>query len=130
MSKPTANRSKWIHIRLSEGEFKRINAGFSRSTNRKRSEYIRHILLGKPVTIYTRSKSLDDFLEEMIVLRRELNWIGNNFNQTVVKLHTLSHISEIKTWAVLNEKDKSLFFKKIDELENKISQIDSQWLQK
>ncbi len=127
MKKEKDNRNRWIHIRLSEAELKKIEAGFSRSTNRKRSEYIRHILLGKPVTIYTRSKSLDNFLEEMITLRRELNWIGNNFNQTVVKLHTMSHISEIKTWTAVNEKDKADFFKKILEIENKITQIDYKW---
>ncbi|MGN6267026.1 MAG: plasmid mobilization protein [Ginsengibacter sp.] len=112
MSEPKNLRNKWLHLRLSEAEYKRIKNGFSKSTKRKISEYVRSILLGKPITIYTRSKSLDDFISEMILLRNELNSIGNNFNQSVKKLHTLDEISEIKIWAILNEKSKEIFIKK------------------
>ncbi len=72
---------------------------------------------------------MDDFLDEIIVLRKELNAIGNNFNQLVKRLYLFKHFSEIKTWAILNENSKELFFKKIEEIENKIIQIDSKWWQ-
>ena len=129
MSEPTNNRNKWLHLRLSEAEYKKLQNGFSKSTKRKMSDYIRSILLNKPITVYTRSKSLDDFISEMILLRSELNSIGNNFNQTVKRLHTLDEISEIKTWAILNEKSKEIFIKKVDEIKEKINQISDKWLQ-
>jgi hypothetical protein len=129
MAKQKQNRDKWLHIRLTESEFKKIHAGFSSSTKRKRSDYIRSILLDKPITVYTRNKSMDDFLDEIILLRRELNAIGNNFNQSVKKLNMFRHFSEIKTWAILNENSKDLFFKKTEEIENKIIEIDSKWSQ-
>jgi MobC-like protein len=122
-------RTRILNIRLSESEFRKIHDEFSRSTKRKRSEYIRSILLNKPITVYTRNKSIDDFLDEIILLRRELNAIGNNFNQSVKRLHMSKHISEIKTWAILNENSKELFFKKIEKIENKIIQIDNKWSQ-
>ncbi len=90
MTEQKNNRIKVLHIRLTESEFKKIHTGFSKSTKRKRSEYIRSILLNKPITFYTRNQSFDDFLAEMILLRRELIAIGNNFNQLVKKLHTIS----------------------------------------
>jgi len=96
---------------------------------RKISDYVRCILLNKPITVYTRSKSLDDFISEMILLRSELNFIGNNFNQSVKRLHTLDEISEIKAWAILNEKNKEIFIKKVDEIKGKINQISDKWLQ-
>ena len=65
----------------------------------------------------------------MILLRSELNSIGNNFNQSVKKLHTLDEIPDIKTWAILNEKSKEIFFKKVDEIKEKINQISDKWLQ-
>ena len=129
MSEPTNNRNKWLHLRLSEAEYKKLQNGFSKSTKRKMSDYVRSILLNKPITVYTRSKSLDDFISEIILLRSELNSIGNNFNQTVRRLHTLDEISEIKTWAILNEKSKEIFIKKVDEIKEKINQISDKWLQ-
>jgi hypothetical protein len=40
---------------------------------------------------------LDDFMIEMIALRNELTAIGNNYNQTVKRLHTLDNVADIKT---------------------------------
>ena len=122
-------RIRILNIRLSEYEFKKIHEGFSRSTKRKRSEYVRSILLGKPICVYTRNKSIDDFLNEMILLRQELNHIGNNFNQLVKKLHSMEEKWETKSWVILNEKIQSLLIKKVEEIENKIIQIDSKWSQ-
>jgi hypothetical protein len=129
MSEQKNIRNKWLHLRLSEAEYKKIQNGFSKSTKRKISDYVRSILLNKPITVYTRSKSLDDFISEMILLRSELNFIGNNFNQSVKRLHTLDEISEIKAWAILNEKSKEIFIKKVDEIKGKINQISDKWLQ-
>jgi len=129
MSEKKDKRNKWLHLRLSEVDYNRVKNGFSRSTKRKISDYVRSILLNKPITVYTRSKSLDDFISEMILLRSELNSIGNNFNQSVKKLHTLDEISEIKVWAILNEKSKEILFKKVGEIKEKINQISDKWLQ-
>lgn len=55
--------------------------------------------------------------------------MGNNFNQSVKRLHTLNEISEVKTWAILNEKSKKIFIKKVDKIKEKINQISDKWLQ-
>ena len=90
MNNANNNRYKWLHIRLKEDEHTRINNKFSKSTCRKLSEYARRVLLDKVVTVNQRNQSLDDFMTEMIKLRNELNSIGNSFNETVKKLHTLN----------------------------------------
>src|SRR5690606_20896747 len=56
------------------------------------------VLLKKPVTFTYRDKSMDDVLEELILLRRELNYIGNNFNQAVYKLNSVMGMPEAKLW--------------------------------
>lgn len=129
MSEQKNSRDKWLHLRLTEGEYKKINLGFKSSTKRKLSEYARSILLEKPITVYTRNQSFDDFVAEIILLRNELKAIGNNFNQSVKKLHTMQHENEIKAWALLNEGSKQVFFKKVDEINLKISQIADKWSQ-
>jgi hypothetical protein len=55
----------------------------------------------------------------MILLRSELNSKGNNFNQSVKRLHTLDEFRDIKTWAILNEKSREILFKKVNEIKEK-----------
>jgi len=86
-------------------------------------------LLNKPVTIKQRDQSLDDFMTEMIRLRSELSALGNNFNQSVKKLHTLHEIKDIKSWLILNENNRKNLQEKMDEIKSKINQFADKWLQ-
>jgi len=127
MREQISNREKWLHVRLTAAEYQRINMGFKNSTKRKLSQYVRSILLDKQITIYTSNRSYDDIVAEIILLRNELNAIGNNFNQAVKKLHTMKHEAEIKTWVLVNENSKQLFFKKVEEIKFKIAQISDKY---
>jgi len=129
MSEMKNNHSKWLHIRLKEEEYNKINKKFSVSTCRKLSEYARRVLLDKVITVNHRNQSLDDFMTEMMKLRNELNAIGNNFNQSVKKLHTLHQLPEFKSWIIINETSKKNLFEKVEEIKSKINQISDKWLQ-
>jgi hypothetical protein len=129
MSENKVNRTKRVHVRFTDREFEKIQAQFTRSTCQKLSEYVRLVLLNKPVTVRQRNQSLDDFMIEMIVLRNELNALGNNYNQTVKRLHTLDNLEDIKTWLMINEAAREIIQNVISEIKQKISQIDDIWLQ-
>ncbi|MEI9911586.1 MAG: hypothetical protein WDO71_19190 [Bacteroidota bacterium] len=45
---------------------------FKTTTKRKLSEYIRYVLLDKPITVYTRNQSFDDILASLNGLKNEL----------------------------------------------------------
>lgn len=122
------NRTRWLHIRLTETEYKKLQAGFSTSTKQKISSYVRDILLDKPVTVYTRNQSVDDFVAEMIQLRNELKAIGNNINQAVKKLHTSANNTELKYWAQQVVNSREILFQKMDEINLKIASTSDQWL--
>lgn len=123
-------RTRCLTVRLNEDEEIKLSSLYKESTANSLSEYARDVLLKRPVIIRYRNQTADDFLEEMILLKRELNAIGNNLNQAVHRLHTLDHIPEIKAWAILNESGKKLFLKKVNEITEKMSQIYSLLLQK
>jgi hypothetical protein len=129
MSETNNNLSKWLHVRLREEDYNKINKKFSNSTCRKLSEYARRVLLDKVITVNQRNQSLDDFMTEMIGLRNELNAIGNNINQSVRKLHMLTQVNEFKTWLILNEANQKILFEKIEEIKSRINQISDKWLQ-
>ncbi len=123
-------RSGWLTIRLNQEEESKLDKLYSRATSSSLSEYARDVLLREPVNILYRNQSADEFLSEMIQLKKELNAIGKNFNQAVHKLHTLDHFPEIKSWAIVNEESKKIFVKKVEEIREKMNQIYEQWLQK
>jgi hypothetical protein len=126
----TKIRSRWLTVRLSDDEETRLRKLYAKTTCKAISEYARDVLLREPITVVYRNQSADQFLEEMILLRRELNAIGNNFNQAVHRLHTLDHDSQIKVWAMLNESNKKLFMAKVNEISEMMSRIYEVWLQK
>lgn len=123
-------RSKWLTVRLSEAEENKLTNFFKRTTSNSISEYAREVLLRQPVIVLYRNQSADDFLSEMILLKKELNAIGNNFNQAVHKLHTLDHISEIRYWVLQHENLIAMFLKKVEEIKEQLNQIYIQWSQK
>lgn len=118
-----------VTVRFTVAEYNFINASFRNTTKRKLSEYIRFVLLEKPVTVYTRDKSVDDLMVQFILLKNELSAIGSNFNQAVKRLHTMNKMEELKPWIAANEKHKENFFLKVSEINQKIAQINSKWLQ-
>lgn len=118
----------WISFRVKSAEYKIIHGHFSKTTCRKLSEYARNILLQKPVTIKIRNQSADELREEMLQIKKELNAIGNNYNQAVKKLHTLDHIPEIKNWLMNNKLLHDVFMEKTNQVSERMNQIYHQWL--
>nr|WP_121331410.1 MULTISPECIES: plasmid mobilization relaxosome protein MobC [unclassified Flavobacterium] len=129
MKEQNKNRTKWLHLRLKPDEFETLQKRFSRSTCPKLSDFARKNLLQKPVVMKYRNESLDDLLSELIQLRAELNAIGNNFNQTVKKLHTLNQILEFKHWIMTYELEKKVLFNTIEQIKKHIKNLSQKWLQ-
>ena len=120
----------WISFRVKPVEYEKIHGLFSKSTHRKLSEYARNVLLQKPVTIKIRNESADQFLNEMIGLKKELNAIGNNFNQAVHKLHLLDKIPEFRVWVQQYDGLQKVLISKVEEIKLRMNQLYEQWLQK
>jgi hypothetical protein len=129
MEEQKNNRTKWLHIRLKPEEYLTLLKKFRSSTSRKISDFARHILFGKSITATYRNTSLDDAIAEMAILNRELNAIGNNFNQAVKKLHILQQFPEFRDWAISYELEKKLLFNKIEEIKNHMQKMSEKWLQ-
>lgn len=131
MSEQKKVKSKlWISFRVKPEEYDKIYLHFSSTTCRKLSEYARNVLLQKPVYIKYRNQSADDFLQEMLQMKSELNAIGNNFNQAVKKLHTLDHDHEVKRWTTDNEQIKAKFMQHTENILLRLHQIHQQWSSK
>lgn len=123
-------RRKMVVVRMNEVEFKQLEK-FKRQTIEKNTgSYLRKVALQKPVTVKYRNESADDFLLDMLSLKKELSAIGNNFNQAVHKLHLLDKIPEFRVWVQQYDGLQKILISKVDEIKIRMNQLYEQWLQK
>jgi hypothetical protein len=101
MENEEENRSRRIIVRLKPTEFKVVDARFKKTMFRKFSEYTRSVLLEKSITVTYRDRSMDEVLEELILLRKELNAIGNNLNQVVRNINSSEGNADSRLWLTL-----------------------------
>lgn len=127
MERKNSNRTRIIGLRLTPNEYAKIERKWKASTCKRLSDYVRHNLFNKPVTTTYRNKSIDDLIAEMALLRKELNHIGNNFNQAVKRLYTLDQIAEFRSWLIAYEVEKKILFNKVDEVKKQIQNIAEKW---
>jgi len=127
--KQISTEKQWISFRVKPGEYKTIHKHFEDSTCKKMSEYARKVLLNKPVVFTYRNQTADEFLSVAAGLRKELNAIGNNFNQAVKKLHTLRGFEEFKAWYITLELERQTLLNKVEEIKKLTVQIHAKWSQ-
>ena len=99
-------RNKMVVIRVNEKEYKKLHSFFENSTCGSLSEYLRKVGLNKPIVVKYRNQTANEYLSVMLQIKKELNAIGNNFNQAIHKLHTLDRIPEFRSWIMLYEVTK------------------------
>lgn len=62
---------KHVSIHYTEGERQELKKKVANSTCRTTSEFIRKTTLGRPLHVFYRNKSFDEFVDECIALRKE-----------------------------------------------------------
>ena len=123
-------RKMLLKVRMNQDEMTCLRKLQSQTTEKDLSNYVRRVVLQKPVIVTYRNKSSDEFLKEMLQLRKELNGIGNNFNQAVHKLHILERIPEFRLWLQQNEGLQKALVSKVEEIRLRMNQLYDLWLQK
>ena len=72
MQKPADNKRPEVRVRYTVEEFHRLKQGYVRTTCNTLGGYVRKVSLGQPVEIINRNKSFDDFVQEIVLLRKEM----------------------------------------------------------
>lgn len=126
----SVKRTLILKIRINSQEKNLIDRYRQKSTEKTISNYIRKLALQKPITIRYRNESADEFLHEMIDLKKQLNGIGNNFNQAVHKLHTLERIPEFRHWIQEQQNTQKVLINSIESIRIRINKLYEQWLLK
>lgn len=124
------NRTRRITLRFKPDEYEIIEKRFRKTRFRKMSEYNRNVLLQKPVTITYRDRSMDEVLEELILLRKELNYIGNNFNQAVYKLNSVMGMPDAELWQEMLVVLRDQLEPSMKQIKDKLNNYSELWSQK
>ncbi|SDF61966.1 hypothetical protein SAMN04487996_111295 [Dyadobacter soli] len=127
MEEGKQKRTKWVNVRLTEEEFAEISEQFSRTTDRKISDFARRKLLGKPVRILSRDASTDALTEQLAGLRTELSRLGANYNQAVKKLNSLARIKDFEQWLLTYELDRRRLITHIEQAARSITELSQKW---
>jgi hypothetical protein len=123
-------RKHFVKTRMNDMELNTLTTLQQKTTERDISSYLRKIALQKPVTVKYRNQSADDFLKQMLELKKELSGIGNNFNQAVHKLHLLDKIPEFRAWVNQYDGLQKTLVNKVEEIKVRMNQLYEQWLLK
>jgi len=130
MVKQENKRIQWKNLRFKPEEYQLLEKRFKKTGFRKLSEYMRSVLLDKPVTVNYRDKAMDDVLEEMILLRQELNAIGNNLNQAMRCINSAHGNADTRLWMNLMSVINSKLEPSINQIKERMNQYADIWLQK
>jgi hypothetical protein len=130
MKTEETNRSIKVTTRFKPNEFKLLETRFKKTRFRKLSEYIRCVLLEKPVNVIYRDKSMDDMLEELALLRKELNAIGINLNQAVRQINSAHGNADGRLWLNLLSVIGSKVDPSIGQIKERMENFSALWSQK
>ena len=130
MAKQEDKRIQWKNVRFTPEEYQLLETRFKKTRFRKLSEYMRSVLLEKPVTVNYRDKAMDDVLEEMILLRQELNAIGNNLNQAMRSINSAHGNADNRLWMNLMSIINSKLEPSISQIKERMNQYADIWSQK
>lgn len=61
-----------LNISMQESDYDKFVKAFKTTVYRSKSSYARKLLLGKPVAVIARNRSLDDFIELGVKIRKDL----------------------------------------------------------
>jgi len=119
-----------LKVRMNTAEKNQLKKLQQLTTEKTVSNYVRKVALQKPVIVNYRNQSADNFLKDMLELTKQLNGVGNNFNQAVHKLHTLDRIPEFRRWIHEQKGLHKQVVQSIETIRSRMNQLYEQWLQK
>lgn len=121
-------RDKWLHVRLTLKEYERIQSEFAVTVHDNFSDYARKLLLKKPVIGRCRDTGMQEILEELAALRRDLHGLATNYNQLAKKLNSVDE-NEQKSYLVQGQKFHKGVLDSLDLVQRFINHTTEKWLQ-
>jgi hypothetical protein len=122
-------RTRNLTVRVSIKEYAALQEKFQSTTHRFFSDYIRAMIHQAPITVWNRSKSLDEFLPVAIAIKNELQTMGKSINHALKKLNTLPLDGDGKETLANLAEQEGILRQKIGEIKNTLIKMHEKWSQ-
>lgn len=130
MSKEQKPRLRRLNIRLSQGEYDQIASHSASTTCRSISEYCRKLLSGKPIRVFYRNKSFDDFEQRMIRLMPIVEEYREKLGQLIKALPPADNMPEMRLYLTAIFSAEKDLIKTVEEIKEHLITIADQCAQK
>ena len=129
--KPKANPAIYRQeIRLNETDNAKFESLFELSGFKYRGHFIKEKVLNSPFKTIEINKAVGDYIIKLSQFRRQINAIGNNYNQLIGLLKEQLGERKALTYIYNLEKATLEMVKLYKEIELKTQELEKRWLQK
>lgn len=119
-----------IRTRVRGSVYQRLVKMMENSDCQSIGELARKILSREKITCYYRDTTMDKPIEELTLIRKELNAIGVNINQITHKFHIADSPGQMMDQALRVEKEYKKVGEKVDQLLTMVFEMGKKWLQR
>ena len=119
-----------IKTRVNDDRFKSLNDLLSKSRFQSMSEMVRDILDNRPIKVLVHDDSLEQYMEVLSAIQKELRSIGININQVTRHFNSSSADSQKMFHSMRIAEQYDQVGIRVDQVLSIISEIAKQWLQK
>ena len=119
-------RVVWHTIRLTEDEYQELKKLAAATICPNLSDYSRRVLLQQPVNVLSRNQSLDDFLADMLPLRRDLHQLCT-FDQIIQQQRAANMSAGLEQRLLLIEQKQDRFYRLAETISNQIHEAHRLW---
>ena len=118
-----------IIVRLTENQFNKLEKIRLQSDIKTIGEIVRKILTNRPIKLHHKDVTMNQPMEEMALIRKEIKSIGVNINQQTHRFHISQNDTERSFHAIKTAETYKSMEPKIDRLLAIISKLAQKWLQ-
>lgn len=118
-----------IIVRLTENQYNKLEKIRKESDTKTIGEVVRKILTNRPVKLLHKDITMNQPMEEMALIRKEIKSIGVNINQQTHRFHISQSDTERSFHANKTSETYKSMEPKIDRLLSIISKLAQKWLQ-
>lgn len=118
-----------IKTRVNDHRFSELNDLLRKSRFQSMSEMVRDILDNKPIRVLVHDDSLEQYMEVLSAIQKELRSIGININQITRHFNSSSGENQKIFHSLKIAEQYNQVGIKVDQLLSVVSEIAKQWLQ-
>jgi hypothetical protein len=119
-----------IRTRVNDKSFQRLQSVLVKSNCQTIGQLVRQILSNEPITVFQTDITVEEPVQQLILIREELRAIGVNINQITHHFHLADSSSQKMFHALKVSEEYAKVGEKVDILINKVAEIGQRWLQR